>query len=473
MHIYGLWVLIVSFTNASLHIAVEMDEDDESMPMSGIEGMEDGLTALGSGGGAGHAQTYTHTHIHGHPHETPHAISQPYADIDPGSPSPSPSPTPPGSPHVFHPPAGAHPSALFSFPTPTAYAAPPNAIATIAPCANGSTSALFRCIVKTPEVVQLEVNGELHTNAADVAAQFRAELRAYTRLPRHRNICAFLGCLDRVGMVLEHVDGVPLLDVVRRRPPPDSALQIDLHNQLLDGLAHVHTHGLSHGDLSLLNVFWTQTGTLKILDFGRSVDKNSVLVPPDAPPPGGDPTADGGYRSLARTDSEMSAATASSSASSSTSASVSSTYRAYSAYGGDDDGNLNNISGPPVKRRRRHTGMHRVEQIHPGTRPFAAPEVLRGTCEDARLADAYSFGVMLVCFAHGALVDADPNEQMRDEVPKHFLAPLYMNGSGQGGVSPSPLRERIEWYVASAEKRRRVAVQDLIAVKRWWEEEDV
>ena len=96
--------------------AVEMDEEEDAMsvpvPMSGIEGTEDGISGPSAAAVA---------HAHPHQHETPHAISQPYADVDPGSPSPSPSP--PGSPHVFHPPAGAHPSALFSFPTPTAYAA--------------------------------------------------------------------------------------------------------------------------------------------------------------------------------------------------------------------------------------------------------------------------------------------------------------------------------------------------------------
>jgi len=55
-----------------------------------------------------------------------------------------------------------------------------------------------------------------------------------------------------------------------------------------------------------------------------------------------------------------------------------------------------------------HLGPCQVEQIHPGTRPFAEPEVLRGECDDPRLADAYSFGMVLVCLDRCALVDVKP-----------------------------------------------------------------
>jgi hypothetical protein len=61
------------------------------------------------------------------------------------------------SPQLFSIPR--HPSSIFSFPTPTTYAAPPDPTANITPVAQGSASELFKCIVKKPEVVQLEING--------------------------------------------------------------------------------------------------------------------------------------------------------------------------------------------------------------------------------------------------------------------------------------------------------------------------
>jgi hypothetical protein len=78
---------------------------------------------------------------------------------------------------------------------------------------------LFKWIVKKPDVVQLEINGEMQSNVQDVTVQFLAELRVYTTLARHRNVCAFLGSLENVGMVLEYIDGRTLYDVVIARPP--------------------------------------------------------------------------------------------------------------------------------------------------------------------------------------------------------------------------------------------------------------
>jgi hypothetical protein len=271
--------------------------------------------------------------------------------------------SPPPSP-IYNPPR--HPTSIFSFPTPTAYSAPPNPTASLQPFAHGSASELFRCVVKKPDVVQLEINGEMQSNAPDVTIQFLAELRVYTTLARHRNICAFLGCLENVGMVLAYIDGRTLYDVIVARPPLAPPQKVDYHNQLLDGLAHLHSYRLSHGDLSLLNVQVTQrTNTVKLLDFGRSVSADSVFKSPDDEPV--DP-----FPYIARKHS-----------------------------------NAIPKQLPVVK----------VEQIHPGTRPFSAPEILRGECEDPLLADAYSFGMILVCLDRCESVDVKPWDQRKDKLP--------------------------------------------------------
>ncbi|KAI9062839.1 kinase-like protein [Trametes sanguinea] len=259
---------------------------------------------------------------------------------------------------VYTPPS--NPSTIFSFPTPTSYSAPPNPTQHLAPFAAGSASELFKCVVKKPNVVQLEINGEMQSNAKDVTTQFLAELRVYTTLARHRNITAFLGCLENVGMVLEHLEGRTLYDVIRQQKETLSrAKKVDYHNQLLDGLTHLHSYGLSHGDLSLLNIFVTHSSdTIKLYDFGRSVSA-------DSPPP---------------------------------------------------------IPLPPGAAPRK------VEQIYPGTRPFSAPEILRGECQDARLADAYSFGMILVCLDRCDLVDVKPWDQRKDKLPNGFLDDLPVFG---------------------------------------------
>ncbi|KAJ3560351.1 hypothetical protein NP233_g10896 [Leucocoprinus birnbaumii] len=286
--------------------------------------------------------------------------------------------SPPPSP-IYNPPR--HPNSIFSFPTPTAYSAPPNPTASLHPIAHGSASELFKCIVKKPDVIQLEINGEMQSNASDVTVQFLAELRVYTTLHRHRNICAFLGSLENVGMVLEYVDGRTLYDVIIARPALTRAQKIDYHNQLLDGLTHLHSYRLSHGDISLLNIQVThKMNTIKLLDFGRSVSADSIFKSPDDEPV--DPFA-------------------------------------YLHDGGRGErkwpSNASNVSTPAA------IPSPRIEQIHPGTRPFSAPEILRGECTDPLLADAYSFGMILVCLDRCESIDVKPWDQRKDKLPKDLF----------------------------------------------------
>ncbi|KAG6850140.1 hypothetical protein H0H93_000525 [Arthromyces matolae] len=286
--------------------------------------------------------------------------------------------SPPPSP-IYNPPR--HPTSIFSFPTPTAYSAPPNSTIGMTPCARGSASELFKCVVKTPDVVQLEINGEMHSNASDVTVQFLAELRS----------------LENVGMVLEYLDGRTLYDVIIARPPLTEAQKIDYHNQLLDGLTHLHSYGLSHGDLSLLNVQVVSPGdTVKLFDFGRSVSADSIYRAPNDEPV--DP-----FDQLHR------------------------------------KATSNKVPSP------------KVEQIHPGTRPFSAPEILRGECRDARLADAYSFGMILVCLDRCESVDVKPWEQRVDQLPYNLF----------DGCVLFEKRAR-EYLRKSTEGRRKLSKEDMI-----------
>ncbi|KAJ7693376.1 kinase-like domain-containing protein [Mycena rosella] len=324
----------VTLTSKKNWWMVEMDEE-ESADVNSFSSEETAVENIDS--------LYNYDH---HPSDVHH--SEPKARAPP---------TPAASQPIYNPPR--HPNSLFSFPTPLAYTAPKgssNPTASLSPCAHGSASELFKCIVKKPDVIQLEINGEMQSNASDVTVQFLAELRVYTTLSRHRNVCAFLGSLENVGMVLEYIDGRTLYDVVIARPPLSAPQKRDYHNQLMAGLTHLHSYGLSHGDLSLLNVqVTTASDTVKLLDFGRSVSADSEYVSPhDAPA---------------------------------------------------DPFSLQNAAA------------RQTEQIHPGTRPFSAPEILRGECTDARLADAYSFGMILVCLDRCESVDVKPWDQRKDILP--------------------------------------------------------
>jgi serine/threonine protein kinase len=174
----------------------------------------------------------------------------------------------------------------------------------LTPFSTGSTSDLFRAIVKRPNPISLEINGELHSNAADVAIQFAAELRVYRQIGKHPGFVAYLGCVEGLGMVLEWVEGPTLLDVLRGPAPanskavlpphknPSKKRRITWYNQLVDALVHLHSLGLNHGDLSLLNIHVeTRSDCIKLIDFGRSISvvgypcQNIYLPDPDPPTP--------------------------------------------------------------------------------------------------------------------------------------------------------------------------------------------
>ncbi|PVF96141.1 hypothetical protein CPB86DRAFT_787286 [Serendipita vermifera] len=181
------------------------------------------------------------------------------------------------SPQNFHLP----PTLVAHFPP---LPAPPHPTDLLIPFSSGSTSDLFRTIVKRPNPISLEINGELHSNAADVAIQFAAELRVYRKVGKHSGFVAYLGCVEGLGVVLEWVEGPTLLDVLRGPVPPNPRVKPPPHenpskrrriiwyNQLVDALAHLHSFGLNHGDLSLLNIHVEKrTDSIKLIDFGRSV----------------------------------------------------------------------------------------------------------------------------------------------------------------------------------------------------------
>lgn len=209
-----------------------------------------------------------------------------------------------------------------------AYCAPPNATATLAPFAHGSASELSKSIVKNPSVIQLDINGEMQSNASNMTVQFLAKLQVYTTLSRHRDICTFLRLLENVGIVLSLVTACrTLYEIIITRPSLMPAQNFEYYNQLLDGFTHLNSYGLSHGEVSLLYIqMTTPTHKIKLLDFGQSVSADSTLKLPDDEPV--DP-----FLYLGKW----------------------------------------HTNAPHLMQKIL---LVRVEQIYPGTRPFSAPEIL-------------------------------------------------------------------------------------------------
>src|SRR5258705_5535620 len=84
------------------------------------------------------------------------------------------------------------------------------------------------------------------------------------------NICTIYEIGDANGhpfIVMEHVDGRPLNDVIREGGLPVERV-VGFGIQIADAVTHAHDHGIIHRDLKPSNVVVTPEGRVKILDFG-------------------------------------------------------------------------------------------------------------------------------------------------------------------------------------------------------------
>jgi serine/threonine protein kinase len=67
-------------------------------------------------------------------------------------------------------------------------------------------------------------------------------------------------------IVMEHVKGRPLSDLVADGVPPTTVVRLGI--QIADALAHAHECGVVHRDLKSANVMMATDGRVKVLDFG-------------------------------------------------------------------------------------------------------------------------------------------------------------------------------------------------------------
>ncbi len=119
----------------------------------------------------------------------------------------------------------------------------------------------------------------LHGAAATAGARQRllGEARAASVL-NHPNICTIYGIGEvdnQAFIVMEHVQGRPLAELLRAGPLPlESILHYGI--QVADALAHAHRHGDIHRDLKSANLMITDEGRVKVLDFGLAQRSSQV-----------------------------------------------------------------------------------------------------------------------------------------------------------------------------------------------------
>jgi len=104
----------------------------------------------------------------------------------------------------------------------------------------------------------------------NVVERFRTEAVTLAKL-NHPNV-ATLHSFFRQGedffMVMEFVRGKTLDDVIRAQGAMQCGQAIQLFCMALEGIDHAHKMGIVHRDIKPANMMLTETGSIKVMDFG-------------------------------------------------------------------------------------------------------------------------------------------------------------------------------------------------------------
>src|SRR5688500_4027439 len=134
----------------------------------------------------------------------------------------------------------------------------------------GGMGTVYRAVDETlhREVAIKVLNAEL--NDPEVAKRFRAEAITVARLS-HPGIATIYELFEYDGqwlMVMEFVRGETLENMVARMGALSAQRGAELCMQTLAALAHAHSMGVVHRDLKPANLMITESGTVKVMDFG-------------------------------------------------------------------------------------------------------------------------------------------------------------------------------------------------------------
>ena len=104
----------------------------------------------------------------------------------------------------------------------------------------------------------------------NVVERFRTEAVTLAKL-NHPNVAtlhSFFRQGDDFFMVMEYVRGETLEDVIRKNGAMPCDQAVEMFCMALEGIDHAHKMGIVHRDIKPANMMLTETGSIKVMDFG-------------------------------------------------------------------------------------------------------------------------------------------------------------------------------------------------------------
>jgi eukaryotic-like serine/threonine-protein kinase len=134
----------------------------------------------------------------------------------------------------------------------------------------GRMAGVYKAVHNLGQVVAVKVLPPSKAKDPQILARFEREARLAMRL-KHANVVRTFQVGQANGLhylVMEHLEGETLEDLLRRRRVlrPEEAVQ--LAYQTLLGLQHIHEQGMVHRDIKPANLFLVSPTAIKILDIG-------------------------------------------------------------------------------------------------------------------------------------------------------------------------------------------------------------
>jgi serine/threonine-protein kinase len=147
---------------------------------------------------------------------------------------------------------------------------------------SGPVADLYRAVQKPlGRTVTIKALGASIVSASPFAAALEREARLLAQLG-HPNIIGlydFVRRDERMWLVLEHVEGVTLAEVLEKTGPLAQAPAVYVARALASALEHAHARGVIHRDLRPQHVLVSSTGDVKLTDFAVAADERLPTAP--------------------------------------------------------------------------------------------------------------------------------------------------------------------------------------------------